>query len=100
MNFDFLAPPRAPVNLASALFHMEQAELIRPIPQEDLAYLFTHALVQDTSYSTLLRQTRKALHRAVAQTLEQIYADRLDNYAALLVLHYSNAEEDEKTVEY
>src|SRR5580765_71950 len=99
MNFDLVVSPPAAVNLGATLLHMEQAELIRAVPEE-LAYLFTHALIQDTSYATLLRQKRKDLHRTVAQILEQIYADRLDSYAALLVLHYSNAGEDEKTAEY
>src|ERR1700730_15240207 len=34
-------------------------------------YLFKHALVQDTAYSTLLRGPRQALHRRIAEALEQ-----------------------------
>src|SRR5215831_20294159 len=33
-------------------------------------YLFKHALVQDTAYSTLLRGPRQALHRRIAAALE------------------------------
>jgi predicted ATPase len=34
-------------------------------------FLFKHALVQDTAYSTLLRGPRQALHAKIAHVLEQ-----------------------------
>src|SRR5262249_15356518 len=37
-------------------------------------YLFKHALVQDTAYSTLLRGPRQALHRRIATALEARFA--------------------------
>jgi predicted ATPase len=33
-------------------------------------YLFKHALVQDAAYGTLLREPRRALHKRIAETIE------------------------------
>jgi class 3 adenylate cyclase len=41
-------------------------------------YLFKHALVQDTAYSTLLRGPRQALHRCIAEALEQRFPDLVE----------------------
>src|SRR5262249_10320161 len=41
-------------------------------------YLFKHALVQDTAYSTLLRGPRQALHRRIAEALEQRFPDLVE----------------------
>jgi predicted ATPase len=38
-------------------------------------YLFKHALVQDASYGTLLREPRRALHARIAETLERQFAE-------------------------
>jgi predicted ATPase len=39
------------------------------------AYLFKHALVQDTAYGTLLRGQRRGLHARIAETLESLFAE-------------------------
>jgi len=39
------------------------------------AYLFKHSLVRDAAYGTVLRQTRRALHARIAETLESQFAD-------------------------
>jgi predicted ATPase len=39
------------------------------------AYLFKHALVQDTAYGTLLRGQRRALHARIAATIESQFAE-------------------------
>lgn len=66
----------------------------------DLEYLFRHALVQDVAYDSLLRQDRRKLHREVAQTLERVYRDRLDEMAARLATHYQEAGQDTQALVY
>lgn len=100
MNYDFHPTARGPVNLETALMGIEQADLIRRIPEEEVAFLFKHALVQDTAYSSLLKQERKHFHRDVAETLERLYGVRLDDFAALLTQHFAEAGDDAKTIEY
>lgn len=88
------------MNLESQLTHLETAQLIRHLVEEELAYIFKHALTQDAAYQSLLIKQRREIHRHVAQTLEELYANRLDEFAAKLAHHYSQAGDDTKTVEY
>ena len=57
--------------LQEALRRLVEAGLVfqRGVPPT-AEYLFKHALVQDTAYSTLLRGPRQALHRRIAEALE------------------------------
>lgn len=89
-----------PAPLDSALLQLSQAELVRRLAEVERAYMFKHALVQETVHATLLRQENKRLHRLVAFALEEVNATRLDEYAAQLAQHFYAAEEDAKTLEY
>ena len=86
--------------LNATLDRLETSELVRRLYDEDPAYLFKHALVQDTAQESLLKQERKRLHRLVAESLELLYAERLDIIAARLAQHYDAAGMVEKTIEY
>lgn len=59
-------------------------------------YLFKHALVQDTAYGTLLREPRRALHKRIAETLENKFAEIAESQPELLARHYSDADLVEK----
>ncbi len=100
MNFDFHAPRRTRGNLDASLSEMEQAQLIRALLEIEPAYLFKHALVQDTAYNSLMRHERKRLHQLVGETLESFYPERLDEYAAVLAHHYAQADVYDKTCEF
>ena len=54
-------------------------------------YLFKHALVQDASYGTLLREARRALHARIAETLEQAFPDITENQPEVLARHCAEA---------
>jgi tetratricopeptide (TPR) repeat protein len=90
----------APKLVNSALVQLTRAELLRRLEEAELAYLFKHALVQETVYATLLKNENRRLHRLVAHALENVNAQRLDEYAAQLAQHYDEAEDDAKTLEY
>jgi tetratricopeptide (TPR) repeat protein len=55
------------------------------------SYLFKHALVQDAAYSTMLRETRRALHARITDTLESQFADVAENQPELLARHSTEA---------
>ena len=55
------------------------------------SYLFKHALIQDAAYGTLLRETRRALHARIAETLESQFAETADNQPELLARHCTEA---------
>jgi tetratricopeptide (TPR) repeat protein len=88
------------MNLDVSLAQLESAQLVRRLPEEELAYWFKHALTQEAAYESLLLKTRREIHRRVAEFIEQVYVDRLDDYAAVIAQHYSEAGNDAKTLEY
>jgi class 3 adenylate cyclase/predicted ATPase len=63
-------------------------------------YLFKHALVQDTAYSTLLRGPRQALHRRIALALEAQFPSLVEARPELAAHHYGEAAMADKAVPY
>jgi class 3 adenylate cyclase/tetratricopeptide (TPR) repeat protein len=53
----------------------------------DLEYAFKHALTHEVTYGTLLAERRTALHAAVVETMERVYAGRLDEHVEQLAHH-------------
>ena len=85
------------VELNSALDRLTDAGLLfqQGVPPH-ATYLFKHALVQDASYSTLLREPRRALHSRIAETLEMQFAEIAESQPELLARHYTEAGQIEK----
>ncbi len=54
-------------------------------------YLFKHALVQDTAYSTLLRGPRHTLHRRIASVLEEQFAAIVETQPEVAAHHFTKA---------
>lgn len=88
------------MDLSASLMQLESSDLVRRLNESELAYLIKHALVQDTAQESLLKNERKRLNLLVAETLENLYAERLDEFAARLFQHYDAAGVDEKALEY
>jgi tetratricopeptide (TPR) repeat protein len=68
--------------------------------QPELEYLFRHALVQDAAYGSLLKQERRELHGRVGEALETLYPDRKDELAPVLAMHFEQAGDTEKAIDY
>ena len=88
------------MNLDTWLAQLEGAQLVRQLEHVEATYQFRHTLTQETVYQSLLRSTRREVHLRVAQAYEEIAADHLDEFAALLAQHYGQAGDDAKTLEY
>ena len=63
-------------------------------------YLFKHALVQDIAYSTLLRGPRQALHRRIAEALEERLPALIKMRPQIAAHHFSEAGVADKAVAY
>jgi class 3 adenylate cyclase/tetratricopeptide (TPR) repeat protein len=59
----------------------------------DAVYAFKHPLTQEVAYHSQLGERRAAVHRRVAEALEELYSDKLDERAALLAQHWEAAGE-------
>jgi len=109
------AVPLAEPELQEALRRLVEAGLVfqRGVPPV-AEYLFKHALVQDTAYSTLLRGPRQALHRRIAEALEQRFPDFVETRSTIasntgarspgvpeiLAHHYGEAAIADKAIAY
>ena len=69
----------------------ELIDLRQRVP--DVEYVFKHALVQEATYGSILAERRRSIHRQVAQAIETLFADRIDEYTSLLAHHYAQAED-------
>jgi predicted ATPase len=102
-SYELLAAvaPLAEPELREALRRLVEAGLAfqRGMPPT-AEYLFKHALVQDTAYSTLLRGPRQALHRRIAEALEQRFPDLVETRPEILAHHFAEAGQTERAVEY
>jgi class 3 adenylate cyclase len=87
--------------LRDALGQLMATELIyeRGTPQ-DAAYIFKHALVQDTAYASLLRSRRQRIHADIARALEERFADQVESAPAIIARHYAEAGLPEPAARY
>src|SRR5262249_22066425 len=88
-------------DLDRALWELEDRSLIyegRVTPEPE--YSFQHQLTQETVYRNLLRRQRQAFHRQVAEAIETLYADGLDELYEQLAYHYDRADDAARAVEY
>lgn len=84
--------PLTESELSRALDRLVGAGLLfRQDASNDANYVFNHALVQEAAYGTLLREKRRALHAALAETIETDFVDIADGQPEVLARHYTEA---------
>ena len=66
----------------------------------DLEYFFKHALTQEVAYKSLLNKKRKDIHKKIGKAVEQIYAERLDEFYEMLAYHFTEGGHTEKAIRY
>jgi class 3 adenylate cyclase/tetratricopeptide (TPR) repeat protein len=88
--------------LGTALEELERRELVRrrDALQTLSEYIFKHAITQDVAYHSLLVARRKVLHKVVAETIEALFPDSLDELASTVAYHYERAEVCDRAILY
>jgi tetratricopeptide (TPR) repeat protein len=66
------------------------------IPEPRLTHIFKHSITRDVAYDTLLEAQQRQLHGAVAEALETLLPDAVEQ----LAYHYSRAQVRDKTLFY
>jgi predicted ATPase len=80
---------------------LEELEYIRIYKKEpELEYIFKHPLVQEVVYTSLPRKSRRDLHGRIAGVIEDVLANRIDEFSEFLAHHYSLSDEVDKTQEW
>jgi len=88
-------------DLKSSLLTLQDLEFIYEknlFPE--LEYIFKHALTREVAYNSQLIKKRKETHERVARAIEEIYADRLEEFYEVLAYHYSLSENNQKAYQY
>ncbi len=75
-------------------------EFVERDPDVPGAFRFRHALIRDAAYEGLSYGRRRELHGRVAEVIEQTHADRSEDAAELLSLHFYRAERWAETWRY
>ncbi|MBC7251576.1 MAG: tetratricopeptide repeat protein [Anaerolineae bacterium] len=87
-----------------ALTALEERELVHLLPtsrfEGDQEYSFDHALLQEVAYNSVLRSTRRQVHRQIGQWLERHLAGRLEEVYDLLAHHYRLSDDYDRALEY
>jgi predicted ATPase len=87
--------------LQDALDRLFQSGLIfRRGSPSNPTYIFKHALVQDAAYHSLLKKKRQEIHRNIAQTLEERFAQTAETQPELLAHHFTEAGLAEPAIAY
>jgi predicted ATPase/DNA-binding SARP family transcriptional activator/class 3 adenylate cyclase len=88
-------------HLDDHLVTLQREQLIRERARvPELAYIFKHELTREAAYNGLLKRERRTCHRQVAEALERLYSDRVEEQVGLLAQHWERAEEPEKAIPY
>jgi class 3 adenylate cyclase/tetratricopeptide (TPR) repeat protein len=66
----------------------------------ELRYIFKHSLLREAVYDMQLRTRLRDLHRLIAEAIEGLYADNIEERYADLAFHYEQAAILKKTKEY
>jgi tetratricopeptide (TPR) repeat protein/class 3 adenylate cyclase len=66
----------------------------------ELRYMFRHSLLREAAYDMQLRARLQQLHREIAESMERLYADKLEERYVDLAFHYEQADVFDKTCEY
>jgi predicted ATPase len=87
--------------LQAALERLADADivLVQGLPPES-DYRFKHALIQDAAYENLLKSRRQTLHRRVAETLRDRFADRATAEPEALAHHFTQAGMTDDAIEW
>jgi class 3 adenylate cyclase/tetratricopeptide (TPR) repeat protein len=85
----------------AGLFKLERAGLIHPRAlHPEMEFIFKHALIQEVSYDSLLRNERQRVHERVGRTIERLYQDRLSEFDETLAIHFQKSAATTKATDY
>jgi len=88
-------------DLKTRLAELQDVELIRERRRlPELEYIFKHALVQEATYASILVERRRQIHQRVAESVEELFRDRIEEFYGVLAHHYAEAEVWEKAQGY
>ncbi|NOT04185.1 MAG: AAA family ATPase [Anaerolineales bacterium] len=80
----------------SQIQYLKEASLVEPFREE---YAFRHVLIQEAAYDSILIKKRVELHRRIGETLEELHANRVEEFTPLIAHHFFNGQ-DPRSLKY
>jgi class 3 adenylate cyclase/tetratricopeptide (TPR) repeat protein len=79
-----------------------EARVVSEVPGAIDRFSFSHALVRETLLDELTTSRRVRLHRSLAEAIERIHADDIDEHLAELAFHFGEAADTDldRAIEY
>ena len=98
-----LSPEFKETELLESLDEALGIRIVESLPARSGGYRFSHALIQQAVYEEIPPMRKAQAHAAVANTLEELHSNNLDEHAGELARHFAEAEAvfgTEKMVRY
>ncbi len=67
---------------------------------DELRYVFTHILIKDIIYQRMVSEKLQMLHKTAAESMEIVFADKLDEYAVETAIHFEKGNLPLKAADY
>ncbi len=88
-------------SLLDELQELEDRELVHRVSDgTDPEYRFHHVLVQETVYNSLLLRRRERLHHKIAEGIETLFKERLEDHIDALAFHYNESKDADRALPY
>jgi class 3 adenylate cyclase len=83
------------------LSSLERVELLTESTRlPELEYMFKHELARDAAYATILNRRRQQFHVRVGEAIEQLFGDRLEEFAHRLAQHFELGQDWPRALKY
>ncbi|MFT5042318.1 MAG: class 3 adenylate cyclase/predicted ATPase, partial [Hyphomicrobiaceae bacterium] len=93
--------PLEPATLEYELRRLVEAGLLLAMEHaQGTAYTFRHVLIRDVAYDSILKRSRREIHRRIAESLETGFPIIRDEQPELLARHFFEARMGEKALRY
>ncbi len=88
-------------NLGEDVRELEERELIhRRAADAEMEFRFHHVLIQETVYNSLLVRRRERLHHKIAEGIESLFRNRIEENVEPLAFHYAESKDIDRALPY
>ncbi|NML45065.1 AAA family ATPase [Ramlibacter sp. G-1-2-2] len=88
------------LDIAGELDELARKGLLAPGAGLQDEYEFSHALIRDAAYQSMVREDRKAVHLRIAESFEAHFPEIVASRPELVAQHFSEGERRERAIGY
>ncbi len=99
-NVDVLAKLSGESQLEDMLLTLQAKGFVYKSKTMSSSYIFKHAFIRDVAYDTLLKSEKQFLHTKVGYIMEELFADRIEEYYDIISYHFLQGGAYKKAMDY